>query len=158
MFKVNVEKTKPAGIRKKNYIDDAFVDPLISMNAVNSYVNEGPAYNAIDWVKRLIGWFKGSNEEAGEYLGKAVIDGEEIHLADSDYIGKILGHKRGKVNLGTYSPITDEIFYNPDSLRYGYHPVEVVRHEKVHKYKPHASEAEADSAGRDALKRSGVFN
>ncbi len=156
---MNVEKIKPAERRKKNYIDDVFVDPAISMNAMKSYVNESPAYNAIEWLKKLVGWFKGSNEEAGEYLGKTVIDDKEVGLADSDYIGNLLGKKARKVNLGASDKLTGNIVLNPYSYLYGYPIEEVLGHELEHLKNPHAGEWKADMAGREyALKRLGVFN
>jgi hypothetical protein len=172
VFKVNVEKNN----LEKSY--KPFVDDGLKFNP---YVNEGSAYNAfrsyskednevnedlpaslfgMGWelVKRLFGWFGGSNEEVGEYYGKTVIDREEVHLADSDYIGEVLRRNGGeprKVNLGAYVPRTDEIFVSPDSHKYGYPLKEIVSHEKKHRYDPRASEWEADQYALKSLRVDG---
>ncbi|MFH1237701.1 MAG: hypothetical protein V1648_04860 [Candidatus Aenigmatarchaeota archaeon] len=85
----------------------------------------------------------------GAVYGKTVIDGEPVTLADSDYIGWVLnanGGKNGKVNLGACLSDTGEIFVNPDSMRWGYHPLEIFGHELFHK-KGGTDERQADAAG-----------
>jgi len=127
---------------RKNYMenDKTFADERLSFNP---YVSEGPAYNALELVKKLLGWFKGS----GKYYGETEIEGEMVHLADSDYIGNMLGRKAGKINLGAYNELTDQIFLHPAAGK------GVFYHEIGHKLG--LDEKEADEY---ALKRLGVLN
>ncbi|MCX6817268.1 MAG: hypothetical protein NTU57_00235 [Candidatus Aenigmarchaeota archaeon] len=84
-----------------------------------------------------------------EVYGKTVIDGEPVTLADSDYIGWVLdtnGGRSDKVNLGACVSDTGEIFVNPDSIRWGYHPLEIFGHELAHK-NGILDEGQADAAG-----------
>jgi hypothetical protein len=85
----------------------------------------------------------------GAVYGKTVIDGEPVTLADSNYIGWVLdsnGGKKDKINLGACLSDTGEIFVNPDSIRWGYHPFEIFGHELAHK-NGILDEGQADAAG-----------
>lgn len=85
----------------------------------------------------------------GAVYGKIVINDELVTLADSKHIGWVLdknGGKSGEVNLGACLSDTGEIFVNPDSIRWGYHPLEIFGHEKAHK-RGVLDESQADAAG-----------